>query len=108
VSFNFSFYSVNSANSAVSEADSVLTWVPAGCTATQLNVFSRQSNTINVTLREGTPGSMANTVLACSVAPGSSCMVTGNVTIAAGNFVDFNITGASGVAAGVWMALTCN
>jgi hypothetical protein len=42
------------------------------------------------------------------VAPGSSCTVTGNVTIASGNFVDIDITGASGVAAGVWMALTCN
>ena len=63
VSFNFTFYSVNNANSAASEADSVLTWVPAGCTATQLSVFSRQSNTINVTLRQGTPGSMADTAL---------------------------------------------
>jgi hypothetical protein len=108
VSFNFSFYSVNSANSATTEADAVLTWVPAGCTATQLNVFSRQSNTINVTLRQGTPGNMANTTLACLVAPGASCSVTGDVTVAAGNFVDFNVTGASGSAAGVWMALTCN
>jgi hypothetical protein len=30
------------------------------------------------------------------------------VTIAAGNFVDFNVTGASGTAAGVWTALVCN
>jgi hypothetical protein len=109
VSFNFSFYSVNSANSAATEADSVLTWVPAGCSATQLSVFSRETaNTINVTLRQGTPGSMANTSMACSVAPGSSCTVSGNVTVAAGNFVDLNITGASGTAAGVWTALACN
>jgi hypothetical protein len=109
VSFNFSFYSVNSANSAATEADSVLTWVPTGCSATQLSVFSRETvNTLTVTLREGTPGSMANTSLTCSVTPGSSCTVSGNVTVAAGNFVDFNVTGASGTAAGVWMALTCN
>jgi hypothetical protein len=110
VSFNFAFYSVNSANSsaASNEADSVLTWVPAGCSATQLSVFSRQSNTIDVTLRQGTPGSMADTGLACSAAPGSACTASGNVTIAAGNFVDFTVTGASGTAAGVWMALACN
>jgi hypothetical protein len=108
VSFNFSFYSVNNANAAASEADSVLTWVPAGCAATTLNVFSRQSNTIDVTLRLGTPGSMANTTLSCSVASGSACTVSGNVTVAAGDFVDYSVSGASGTAAGVWMALTCN
>lgn len=108
VSFNFSFYSVNSANAAASEGDSVLTWVPAGCSATQMSVFSRQSNTINVTLRQGTPGSMANTALACSAAPGAGCTVTGNVTVAAGDFVDFSVTGTSGTAAGVWVALACN
>ena len=108
VSFNFSFYSVNSANSAATETDSVLTWAPAGCTATQLSVFSHQSNTINVTLRQGTPGSMADTSLACSVAPGAACTVSGSVAVAAGNFVDFIVSGASGNAAGVWMALACN
>jgi hypothetical protein len=30
------------------------------------------------------------------------------VTVAPGNFVDFNVAGASGTAAGVWMALMCN
>jgi hypothetical protein len=108
VSFNFSFYSVNSANSAATEADSVLTWVPAGCSATQLSVFSRQSNPIVVMLRQGTPGNMVDTGLSCSVNPGSACTVTGNVAIAAGNFVDFNVAGASGTAAGVWLALACN
>jgi hypothetical protein len=108
VSFSFVFYSVNSANSAAIEADSVLTWVPAGCSATQLRVFSRQSSTINVTLRQGTPGSMADTALTCSVAPGSACTATGNVTVPAGEFVDLRVTGASGTAAGVWTALVCN
>jgi hypothetical protein len=109
VSFNFSFYSVNSANSAATEADSVLTWVPTGCSATQLSVFSRETaNTLTVTLREGTPGSMANTSLTCSVAPGASCTVSGNVTVGAGDFVDYNVTGASGTAVGVWTALACN
>jgi hypothetical protein len=87
----------------------VLTWVPTGCLATQLSVFSRETaNTLTVTLREGTPGSMANTSLACSVAPGSACTVSGNVTVVAGNFVDYNVTGASGTATGVWTALSCN
>ncbi len=89
VSFNFSFYSVNSASAAASESDAVLTWVPAGCSATQLSVFSRQSNTINVTLRQGTPGSMADTALVCSVAPGAACTASGNVTVGGGELCGF-------------------
>jgi hypothetical protein len=108
VSFNFSFYSVNSVNSSSTETDSVLTWVPAGCSATQLSVFSRQSNTINVMLRQGSPTSMADTGLVCSVAPGRACTVAGNVAVAAGNFVDLSVTGADGTASGVWIALACN
>jgi hypothetical protein len=108
VSFTSSFYSVNNANSALTEVESVLTWVPAGCAATQLNVFSHQSGTITVTLRQGTPGSMANTTLACSVTSGTACTASGNVTVTPGNFVDFSVSGASGTAAGVWMALMCN
>ncbi|WP_433983376.1 hypothetical protein RBB78_18980 [Tunturiibacter empetritectus] len=109
VSFNLLFHSVNSSADAATETDAVLTWVPAGCTATQLSVFSRETtNTVNVILRQGTPGSMANTSLACSVAPGASCTQEGNVTVAAGNFVDFTVTGASGTASGMWMALACN
>jgi hypothetical protein len=108
VSFNSKFYSVNSANSAVTEAESVLTWVPAGCSATQLSVFSRQSNPIVVTLRQGTPGNMVDAGLSCSVNPGSACTVSGSVAIAAANFVDLSVTGPSGTAAGVWVALACN
>jgi hypothetical protein len=51
---------------------------------------------------------MANTSLVCSVAPGSSCTVSGNVAVAAGHFVDYNVTGATGSAIGVWTALVCN
>ena len=98
VSFNLLFHSVNSSTDAATETDSVLTWVPAGCTATQLSVFSHQTNTVNVILRQGTPGNMANTSLVCSVAPGGSCTETGSVVVPAGNFVDFTVTGASGTA----------
>jgi hypothetical protein len=74
-----------------------------------LSVFSRQSSTITVTLRQGTPGNMADTALACSsVVSGSACTVTGNVLVGAGEFVDLKVTGASGSAAGVWTALVCN
>jgi hypothetical protein len=108
VSFTVPFQSVNNANSAASETDSVLTWVPTGCTATTLSVFSHQTNTVTVTLRAGTPGSMANTVLVCSVSPGAACTVSGNVTVAAGDFVDYNMTGSSGTGLGIWTALACN
>jgi hypothetical protein len=108
VSFNSSYYSVTSSNATSTEGDSVLTWVPTGCTATQLSVFSRQANTVTVTLRQGTPTAMANTSLSCSAASGTECTASGSVPVAAGNFVDFLVSGANGTAAGVWMALVCN
>jgi hypothetical protein len=108
VSFNDTFYSVNSGNESLTEVASVLTWVPAGCTATNLSVFSQQSNKITVTLRQGTPTTMADTTMACSVTLGAQCIATGSVAVTAGNFVDLQVTGASGTAAGVWMALACN
>ncbi len=108
VSFSVPFQSVNSSNNAATEAESVLTWVPAGCVATQLSVFSHQGNTVSVTLRQGMPGSMADTALVCSVAPGGACTVTGNVAVTAGNFVDLSVSGANGTASGMWIALACN
>ena len=108
VSFQTNFYSVNNPNASVNEDQSVLTWVPAGCTATMLTVFSQQSNTITVTLRQGSPGNMVGTALSCSASSGGSCTSTGSVTVAAGSFVDLSVTGESGMAAGVWTALSCN
>jgi hypothetical protein len=110
VSFTNVYYSVNNQNSSANEQApmTALTWVPVACTATALNVYSLQSNTITVTLRSGVPGSMADTALACSATSGSSCSAAGSVAIAAGSFVDFSITGASGSPAGVWTALQCN
>jgi hypothetical protein len=108
VSFTVPFQSVNNANGAGSETDSVLTWAPTGCTATTLNVFSHLTNSVVVTLRQGTPGHMADTALVCSVAPGATCTVSGNVSVAAGNFVDYSMTGASGTALAIWTALACN
>jgi hypothetical protein len=108
VSFNFFYYSVNNANSSATEGAGVLTWVPAGCTATRLVVYSQSTNTLNVKLRQGVPGAMSDTALTCSVAAGSSCTATGSVAVAAGSFVDLNITGAGDTAVGVWTALACD
>jgi hypothetical protein len=112
VSFAATYYAVNSPNANTNETGTtsttgVLAWVPLGCTATQLNVYSQQSNTITVTLRTGSPGAMVPSTLVCSVAPGTSCVATGSVIVAAGQFVDYSITGTSGTAAGVWTALQC-
>ena len=74
----------------------------------ELSVFSRQSNTVTVTLRTGDTGKYGEYRSGCSVAPGATCTVSGSVTVAAGNFVDFSVTGASGTAAGIWTALACN
>ena len=108
VSFNTLYYSVNNPNASASETASVLSWVPAGCTATELEVFSQQSNTVTVTLRAGAPGSMASTGLSCAVSSGGTCTSSGNVTVPAGGFVDVSIAGASGTTAGVWTAVSCN
>jgi hypothetical protein len=105
------YVSVNSSTTSADELApySVLTWVPSGCTATALNVYSQQGQTITVTLRIGTPGSMtSSTDLTCSATTGNSCSVTGSDAVPAGGFVDLVISGANGTPAGVWTALTCN
>jgi len=116
VSNAFVFYSVNNSNSSTTEIGtaqlpaSVLTWVPTGCTATALQVWSQQQQPVTVKLRVGTPGNMVDTALSCSASSGGggSCPATGSVAIGAGSFVDLNITGANVNAAGVWTALACN
>ena len=108
VSFNFVYYSVNNSNSSFSETADVLTWVPTGCTASSLMVYSKQSSTITVTLRTGTPGAMTASTLSCAAANSGTCTATGSVTVPVGNFVDVSISGASGSASPVWTALACN
>jgi hypothetical protein len=109
---NYPYISVNNSNGSTSELapDSALTWVPAGCTATALKVFSEQGGTITVTLRYGSsPSSMASsTDLTCSTTSGNSCSATGSDTVPSGGFVDLIVSGANNSPGGVWTALTCN
>jgi hypothetical protein len=86
----------------------VLTWVPQGCSATRLDVFSQQGATITVTLRVGAPGAMSDSALSCAVSAGKSCSATGPVAIAAGQFVDIGITHPDSNPMGVWTAVSCN
>jgi hypothetical protein len=108
VSFSSNYYSVSNTNASATEDTTVLTWIPEGCTATALRVYSQQLNSIDVVLRQGTPGNMVPTTLACTAASGGTCTVTGSVSIDAGEFIDFGVSGEGGKAAGVWMALKCN
>jgi hypothetical protein len=108
VSFSAIYYAVNNPNQSATETSSVLTWVPNGCTATQLSVFSEQGGTITVTLRAGTPGAMADTALSCQVATGGSCSVNGSVAVPAGGFVDLSVSQANSTPSGVWTALSCS
>ena len=85
-----------------------MAWVPLACTAITLSVSSQQGNAVTVTLRQGSPGSMADTALACTAAAGGTCNVTGSVAVAAGSFVDLSVSGANANAAGVWTAVGCN
>lgn len=109
VSYLSTYYSVNGQSSGASElSGAVLTWVPGGCTATKLMVYSQQGNSINVTLREGGIGSLSNTALACTAAPNSACTATGSVSVTAGMFVDLIVTGANSTASAVWTVLACD
>lgn len=108
VSFSTHFYSISNTNSSATETATILTWIPAGCTATSLTAYSQQVNTITVKLRMGMPGSMADTEMSCSVSTGSSCTSTASVSVPAGSFLDLNIEGANGQQAAVWTALACN
>jgi hypothetical protein len=110
VSYNSIFYSVNGPASSMNEMAPapVLTWVPTSCIATTLSVFSQQANPITVTLRAGDSVSMADTVLSCTAAPNTRCTATGNVSIAAGSFVDLHVVNSDGNSAPVWIALACN
>ena len=110
VSYSTLYYAPNTPNASATETAAVFAWIPRGCTATRLDVYSQQSGAIKVTLRSGMPGSMADTALLCSpstTAP-TTCSVTGSITIPAGSFLDFRIDGASGTPAGVWTALECD
>jgi hypothetical protein len=102
------YYAMNSPNASATEiGGAVLAWVPLGCTATQLNVYSQQSGAITVTLRAGQAGALADTALVCSLSTNGSCTATGSVAIAAGEIIDFRFDSTSGATAGVWTALQC-
>ncbi len=109
VSNQFLFYSVTSGNfSGGTDTAQVLTWVPNGCTASRLMVYSQQAQTITVTLRLGHPSNMNDTALLCVVTPNSPCTATGGVAVGAGDFIDLSVHGATGTPSPVWTALTCN
>ena len=108
VTFGTVYYPVNAAVGSSSESTAILTWVPGGCTATKLSVYSLQGNPITVSLRSGMPGAMSSAGLACSASNATSCTQQGSVTITAGSFIDLSITGSNGTAAPVWTALACN
>jgi hypothetical protein len=108
VSFSTHFYSVSNTSASATETPSILTWIPSGCATTSLTAYSQQVNTITIKLRMGTPASMTDTELLCSVSTGSSCTSTVSVPVPAGSFVDLEIEGPNGQQAGVWTAFTCN
>ena len=108
VSYANTYYSVVNTNQSASEGAAVLTWVPSGCSATQLVAFSQQAATITVTLRSGAPGAMADSALSCAVSTGQSCTATGAVTVPVGGFLDIGITHPDSVPSGVWVAVSCN
>ncbi|HLI75863.1 MAG TPA: hypothetical protein VKV02_02880, partial [Acidobacteriaceae bacterium] len=108
VSYTNAFYAVNSSTSANTDSPALLAWMPQSCTASRLDVYSQQSNSIKVTLRTGTGTALNDTALTCTAAPNGSCTVTGAVAVAAGEFLDLHIVNSSGTLAPVWTALECD
>jgi collagen type VII alpha len=107
VSFSTLYYAVNSVNASATETSAVLTWVPLGCTVSRMDVYSQQSGNVKVTMRVGTPSSMADTTIVCTPSTVGNCPALGSVAIPAGDFVDFRFDNASGTVAGVWTSLQC-
>lgn len=110
VSNQFLYYSVANANmSGATDGPAVLTWIPNGCTASTLMVYSEQGNQVTLRLRNGSsPSTLADTTLACTVTAGQPCTARGSVAIGAGTFIDFSVLGSDGTPSPVWTALTCN
>ena len=107
------YYSVNNSTASSTESAAVLTWVPAGCTVTALNVYSQLTAQTTLTLRTlATPTSTASVLLTCTVAAGpasTTCSVPGGTQVSTGYFIDYSIVSENGPAnPGVWTALTCN
>jgi hypothetical protein len=107
------YYSVNNSTASSTESAAVLTWVPAGCTVTALNVYSQLTAQTTLALRAlATPTSSATVLLTCTVAAGpasTACSVPGGTQVNAGTFIDYSIVSENGPAnPGVWTALTCN
>ncbi|WP_263383896.1 DNRLRE domain-containing protein [Granulicella arctica] len=108
ISNSFLFYSVTTANSGITDTAPVLTWVPNGCTATSLMVYSEQGNQITVRLRQGSPTALNDTALTCTASANIPCTATGSVPVPPGSFIDLSVLGANGTASPVWTALVCN
>jgi hypothetical protein len=106
------YYSVNTSTASAIESASLLTWVPAGCTVTALNVYSQLTASTTLTLRTfATLPSTGVTLLTCTVAAGPSsttCTVPSGTQVPAG-FIDYKITTENGPASPtIWTALACN
>jgi collagen type VII alpha len=110
VDYTHNYFSLVNTNASTNPDATVSTWVPLGCTASRLDVYSLQSGNITVTLQSGTPGSMSDTALSCqpSATGSTACPSTNTVTVNAGSFLTLHITGASGNTAGVWAAVQCH
>jgi hypothetical protein len=107
------YYSVTSPTTSSTESATVLTWVPAECTVTSLNVYSQLTAQTTLTLRAlETPASLATTLLTCTIAEGPAstpCSVSGGIQVKAGYFIDYSILIANGpTSPTIWTALTCN
>ena len=107
------YYSVNNSTSTAAESQTLLTWVPTGCTVTALNVYSQLASQTTLTLRAfATPSSAATTLLSCTLAAGPSatvCAVPSGTQVVAGSFIDYSIISQNAPPTpGIWTAIACN
>jgi Collagen triple helix repeat (20 copies) len=110
------FNPVQSYAALLTPADNDFTWVVDQCTIPNITVYSKYSENLIVDLQYNTSGAGAGTTslgMACAVAAnGNSCTATGPVTVNAGSFLIFYVTGPGGIlptgAGTIWTAFSCS
>lgn len=98
------------------ETGAVLAFLPSTCNLSSVQVYNfapaltgGQPTNASLTIRTGTPGSMAaNPSSACTAAPNVVTTCTGPGSLSAGSFVSFSISSISTVTTFVYTQFSCN
>jgi hypothetical protein len=89
------------------DAAGAMTYFPNACTISTATIYSTVTAPI-LTLRSGTPGSMSDTNVVCSVDAANTAKACTNLpfSVSAGTFLDFGYTGGAQTS-GFWTYIVC-